>query len=770
VNPCNSPAVAVPRHPASQPQRRHSRSAASIAALLLLFVAGPALRAQDATASETRGSALRLTASIGIGGHVRLQRWTPLRITVENLPATADVRLIVRCPDLDGAIVEQAAPLSESADRPDGEPLRVWRYVQLPQSYSAVELELQQNDGQTLLREMIRINAEQLVPPAIPFVVWLGAPLSQERLQSTTLLSRRREPVQTSLATNNELPDDPRGWEAVDLILMTGGQASLVESITPPAQEALKSHILQGGRLLLAAGSSAPAFLSSAQWVGPLVPQLTGAAPQAVAAASVEAFVSAQEPLSDNPLAAGLDAKGNRVLLPARNLDREAWPAAVEHLSGFGRTLVLGLDLDQPPIADWASRFAILEKLVPEVFALEEIPPVTEAGYNDLAGQLHESLDRFNAVGEVPFSWLALMLLGYAAVVGPLDYWLVNRPWRRPWLTWITFPMVVVLLSTTIWSMIVRTRPAIEQINALTVVDFAPRQRVMRVRSWQQVLVPRAERLDLRVVPGPWLPQPLGGWVSWRGRGAESIQGARFVSAQAAYQLAGRQTVPSDQPAIVGLPLAPGATRGLDVGCSGPWSTELESNLVQIAGSDLLRGGFRNPLSSDLYDGVLIYRNWVYTLPKTVPAGGRVEDVSLLVQKNFRWRLSRRQLVGGGSESEPWDPLAANDLERLAEMLLFHDAAGGTKYSRLTHRWLSTLDLSFVLSHETAILMGRTLEPGLQLVRADSGSMAADREVSLARVLLPVEIDTSPVPEIDPKMLQRDGPRFRLNQSEQLKQ
>jgi hypothetical protein len=164
----------------------------------------------------------------------------------------------------------------------------------------------------------------------------------------------------------------------------------------------------------------------------------------------------------------------------------------------------------------------------------------------------------------------------------------------------------------------------------------------------------------------------------------------------------------------------------------------------------------------------LIYRNWVYALPKTLPAQGRVEDTSQLVQKNFRWRLSRRQLVGGGSQSEPWNPLSADDLPRLSELLLFHEAAGGTNYSRLTNRWLTPLDLSYVLAHDTAILMGRLGQPAIRYEQVDGEPLQADRTFTVARVLLPVEVDLSELPEVDPSMLQREGPRLRVNMSEQL--
>lgn len=83
-----------------------------------------------------------------------------------------------------------------------------------------------------------------------------------------------------------------------------------------------------------------------------------------------------------------------------------------------------------------------------------------------------------------------------------------------------------------------------------------------------------------------------------------------------------------------------------------------------------------NPLPVDLLDGMLIYRNWAYLLRTRFPAGGRIERIDSLRQKNFRWRLSRQTALESSRDTEEWDPSTVELPDRVAEMLMFHNAVG----------------------------------------------------------------------------------------------
>ena len=61
-------------------------------------------------------------------------------------------------------------------------------------------------------------------------------------------------------------------------------------------------------------------------------------------------------------------------------------------------------------------------------------------GYTDLSGQLRSSLDKFTGVKVIPFALVAMMIVGYILLIGPGDYFLLKKVFRRMEWTWFTFP------------------------------------------------------------------------------------------------------------------------------------------------------------------------------------------------------------------------------------------------------------------------------------------------------------------------------------------
>ena len=114
-------------------------------------------------------------------------------------------------------------------------------------------------------------------------------------------------------------------------------------------------------------------------------------------------------------------------------------------------------------------------------------------------------------------------------------------------------------------------------------------------------------------------------------------------------------------------------------------------------------------------------------------------------KKNFRWRLTRQQAIEkDATETTPWSPSDFSDAKRVAEMMLFHRAAGGELYTGLRHDALADLDLSDVLVEDRCILVGQTETPLFDLQVRDRGNGAdtfhrnKGNALSIVRVILPV--------------------------------
>ena len=162
----------------------------------------------------------------------------------------------------------------------------------------------------------------------------------------------------------------------------------------------------------------------------------------------------------------------------------------------------------------------------------------------------------------------------------------------------------------------------------------------------------------------------------------------------------------------------------------------------------MLQGNLVNPLPMDLMDAVLIFRNWVYILPTRFQSGAEVDSLNELRQKNFRWLLSRQKAIESSSENEAWDPSDKDQLGRLAEMLMFHEAVGGTNYTKLKNEPLEHLDLTDSLADDRCILLGRTEKPMTSVHFHASQSIdsfqAAGESLSLIRFVFPVDAATRP--------------------------
>ena len=84
---------------------------------------------------------------------------------------------------------------------------------------------------------------------------------------------------------------------------------------------------------------------------------------------------------------------------------------------------------------------------------------------------------------------------------------------------------------------------------------------------------------------------------------------------------------------------------------------------------------------------------------------------------------------------------ASLEVPRILEMLMFHDAAGGKGYTKMTHRFQPLVDLSDHLRCGRAMLVGRAVEPGNLLIRyGDAGAAGGDQRWTVYRILYPVDL------------------------------
>ena len=150
----------------------------------------------------------------------------------------------------------------------------------------------------------------------------------------------------------------------------------------------------------------------------------------------------------------------------------EASPLVITARRGRGEVTVLLFSPELEPFRSWKNRPWFWAKLlgVPSEWLLSGNANRYSGHHVDSAfGAMIDS----RQIRKLPIAWLLLLLIGYLAVIGPLDrYWL--KKLNRQMLTWITFPLYVAFFSGLIYFIGYRLRAGEAEWNELHVVDVVP--------------------------------------------------------------------------------------------------------------------------------------------------------------------------------------------------------------------------------------------------------------------------------------------------------
>jgi len=698
------------------------------------------------------------TVTFGIEGHYRVGRWTGIRYASE--PFT---RIETR--DGDGVQVEYEQPRAVNAGG--------WAYA-IPGS-EAAPIVLSDDRGVVLSSRFPTrgspARGPAMIPLAMPWIVAFGDPLGIDQIGANELLKRDAMIAVSKPENATGFPDSILGYEGVDMMLMGGSSTSLLRSLGDDQRQAIADWIVDGGRVFLTLGESAPELLSAAPWLQAMLP-LEEVATVRLNPSAIETYTSTQVPL-ETFRGLRLPRGKGRVLIQGRTTRRVSTPIAVEYNIGFGRVTVVAADLEDELFAAWPERMDLMTRLTGTIL----VPQYEEAArrsrataYDDLAGQLRATLDQFAIKRNYEFSIVSLILMALIAAIGPLDYLLVNRLLGRPLLGWLSFPLVVIGLSVLL---VIEARPMAQgnpaaQANTAAATGGSSRRSALHANRVEifdidsiagsgrgftatYLYTHEASRFDFSVTPSDSLAavsagmkQMISAPFGYPGESFGGIQIAIEDTRLPIYQVplaeedsgAGVQV----RSTLKNLPLASRSSKGVATRCR--FAPKLaEVTLQHRPGSELLKGGLVNPLPFDLLDGLLVYRNWTYLLPTRFPAGGQIDSLESLRQKNFRWQLSRQQALESATQTEAWDPTMNDAPNRIAEMLMFHQAVGGSRYTGLQHGPLSFLDLSHVLAEDRCLLIGKVVQPMTKVhtTDGDTSGEPVENTLTLVRVVLPVE-------------------------------
>lgn len=416
-----------------------------------------------------------------------------------------------------------------------------------------------------------------------------------------TDMDKNRRPLVVRLDSPDLLRGDYLSLQAIDRIIWfqqreDSGRApnasndSSGSGNSNDSNELLDRWVLSGGDLTVSRGNASMATEPSNDKLNiNNSAEFNDAPGRLVNTTALEEFAGSEIPIPRLGL-------GKQYAIPVQNLEPPAdaqilcrylnFPLIFRYTEGFGQRTILAFDLGHESILQWSNR----DKLLCRILDIQEKIQETQAfstnailhyGYDDLPGQLASALDQYPNTVCVSFWSIAAALLIYILLIGAGDYFLWRRLGLPVQLSWVSFPLYLILFCGLFYFLAVRAKGNRIQANSVVVCDSDLASGSQRVYFYGAVFVPQADRYTIR----PLFNGRVFDWVGWGGSTGQGISGmnypARFTArSDDAYSL---QTVSPSQSQAPNL--ASGAASGAATKLEPEAATKPEPEVASKSGA-----------------------------------------------------------------------------------------------------------------------------------------------------------------------------------------
>ncbi|RMF39829.1 MAG: hypothetical protein D6753_12865 [Planctomycetota bacterium] len=681
---------------------------------------------------------------VGLGGYAKVGHFCPVRWRLPS-PLQNEIAVVeLECVDGDGVVVIYEVEVSRTGQGASSDRA----VIRIGRAGGTVTGRFLSEEGKILASQEVDAQAVQWLPADQPLVAAIGDSMGLEELVRSNTSSGTTTFTTVTLDRVEQLPTSWRGYAACDCLVLSIRDTDLLREISPQQWRAIDDYIRRGGSCIASMGEQIDDLNSNPHYavLRSLIPGQPIATGEIRAPGLLESLVSTDQPLESFPAVVLAQPRGKVEMTLVNHLSRPT-PWWIRFAHGHGTVQFIASDLGRGAIARWKDRKLLWKLLADPYLDLESNPGQTDAtaagtsnylGYSDLVGQLRASLDQFAGVRVVTFGQVTLILLLVLVAIGPLDYYLSVRWLRRPDFSWYFSGALLVGTSLGLTALYRQIRPDELRINTVQIVDVDATSGRTDGRIWSHVYSGRAHLVDASAVHRHGTPVRLD-WQGLPGTGLGGLDSSlttehgmppysiRLSGARSSIQRAG---------------ISAAGTKSM----AGTWigHTELagHSELQELAGVDQVSGTLVNPFDCDIRDAVLFYHNWFYRLNSRIPAGGSLSIGLDNIPKDISRKLNDRRSFEQSELAVRWDPSDRDSIDRLIELMMFHQAASGTNYTSLQHRYEMQLDFSNLLSTDRAILVGQLDRPEvkLQVESRDRPSLEAIQELDrvYCRLVIPV--------------------------------
>ena len=734
---------------------------AFVTTILLALFATPGWMSRPAVAKPSNIGPQVTGIAVGYGGKYKVGCWTPVTVTIKGGDRDTKGRLIVTVPDSDGVPTRTALD-GELEFVPAGSKSIFRGYVKFGRAQGGAKVEFECEDGLRIIREF----SSSQVPPAVlasqQLILSIGPDIGVQRAVKLRRRSQSEKIVAGRVENTGQLPDRWWGYEGVDAIVMATSDPALPNALSDDQWTALEQWLKLQGQLVCCVGSQGAALLGEQGRLADIVPGKFDRVARQCHLSALESFVDLPHPIEIQRDQQNRCQLKVSILKEIRGkterferVGQDLRPLIVRGSFGFGQVVFVSIDLDQPPISDWQGRDTLVAKLLDWTLGRQREGESSirtagsrHAGYEDLIGQLRSALDEFPSVTLIPFWLVAALVVLYAILIGPVDYFVLRIFIRRMEWTWLTFPCTVILFCGLALFLARYFKGNQLRINQVDLVDVDLVSQTLRGASWVHVYSPQTQSYDFTLTPRPLgteNAEPTSNvLLSWHGLPGRGLNGMNSTTTGELFSdpywiQADRGAQSLRLPSIAGMPIQIWSTKSLTARWWRTANLPLDIRL-QISRDERLSGIVGNPTDVTWENCFLFRTPWAYSLGRLAPGETRrIGDD--MPRRNLQWRLWRKELRVENEMTTPWKP-DDRDVPRIMEIMMFHDAAGGRDYTGLLNRYQNFVDLSNSLATGHAVLVGKSSQRAADLASAD-GILEDkyDRHWTFYRCVLPVEND-----------------------------
>ncbi len=715
-------------------------SLARLAVMFLLVVAS--LASSTPLAAQLDAPGYR----VGFKGKTKLGCWTPLFLKLDNDPAPT--RFEITAPDGDGIPVLNCGRLIAT---PQPGMFQAW--FKTGRTVGEIEIAVFAEEPEPIYEKKIQLIENSFVDilnSTTPICLTIesdDAVANDLRSIQSQLFGGECEII--ALNDSSGLPSTGNGFDSIKVIYLTTSDLSLIQSISTRQWDALEEWVADGGKLIFCAGKNCRQVFANESPLNRFLPgEFEGPLP-VTKSSQFENFTQSQRgqllKRDDDPLPC---AKIENVTGVAE-LTISGDPIVVRNPYKFGQVVFSAADFDKGPIADWPGQKNYLMRLTSGQLNLNRTlsadsssRSVVKFGQNDILGQLYFPLEKFSQVRFLNFTVIAVLIALFVLCVGPGDFFFLRKLVGKMEWTWVSFTLIAAGFCGIAIAMSNATKPSRVQINQLEVIDFDTVSDSVRGKVWTNiyspinakcsVAPPKRNKLgvDTAKTVISWMGLPGGGLGGMRSQMSPSLFTQNYVCSFGSES----QTSTLDL-----FPIRVSSTKALFSEYQSNQPLKMQSRLRLNRATNQLQGTITNPFEFPLKDCRVVFENWAYILDRPLEPGETVDVFLEMRERTASSYFSRRAVTNDSKGGDiPWNPQEDN-INRIAEVMMFYDGAGGQRYTRLTHDYQPNLDLTEQLYLQRAILFCQPQDVCTELqIETNAGEIDYDQCRTFMRIVLPV--------------------------------